>query len=120
MNSTTTGIVVALAVVVVAIFFLTPGLSPLGSAQPTAQTTTLVSTTTNPTPSASTTSTTMTTSDGLQITDEVVGTGAVAMPGETVTVNYVGMLENGTVFDASANHGGSFSFPLGAGQVIKG
>ncbi len=57
----------------------------------------------------------------LTATDEVIGTGAEAKTGDTVTVNYVGMLPDGTVFDASANHGTTgFSFPLGAGQVIKG
>jgi FKBP-type peptidyl-prolyl cis-trans isomerase len=56
----------------------------------------------------------------LTIQDTVVGTGAEAVPGSEVTVNYVGMLPNGTVFDASANHGQAFTFPLGAGAVIPG
>lgn len=57
----------------------------------------------------------------LKIEDEVVGTGAEAVAGDSVTVHYVGMLTNGTVFDASKNHGNSgFTFKLGAGQVIKG
>ncbi|MBI4065872.1 FKBP-type peptidyl-prolyl cis-trans isomerase [Candidatus Kaiserbacteria bacterium] len=59
----------------------------------------------------------------LMMKDEIVGTGAVAEPGNSVTVNYVGALTNGTVFDASANHQetvNGFTFNLGAGQVIKG
>ena len=56
----------------------------------------------------------------LIIKDTVVGTGAVATAGKTVTVNYTGMLTNGKVFDTSASHGQPFSFVLGAGQVIAG
>jgi peptidylprolyl isomerase/FKBP-type peptidyl-prolyl cis-trans isomerase FkpA len=57
----------------------------------------------------------------LIIEDEVVGTGAEAKSGDSVTVHYVGMLTDGTVFDASRNHGDQgFTFVLGAGQVIKG
>lgn len=60
-------------------------------------------------------------SDKLQVTDEEVGTGAVAQSGNTVTMNYVGSLTNGNVFDASANHDDKgFTFKLGVGQVIKG
>jgi peptidylprolyl isomerase/FKBP-type peptidyl-prolyl cis-trans isomerase FkpA len=54
-------------------------------------------------------------------TDAEVGTGATAEVGDTVTMQYVGMLTNGTVFDASANHGTEgFTFVLGAGAVIAG
>src|SRR5579884_2356705 len=58
--------------------------------------------------------------DGLKYEDIVVGTGPEAKPGQTVAVDYVGTLADGTEFDASSKHGGPFEFPLGAGQVIKG
>ena len=48
------------------------------------------------------------------------GTGTAAVSGDTVTVNYVGNLQNGTQFDSSYTHGTPFSFQLGAGRVIKG
>lgn len=58
--------------------------------------------------------------DGLRYVDLVVGKGARPRTGQLVTVTYVGTLQNGQKFDASAEHGGTFSFPLGAGRVIKG
>ena len=57
----------------------------------------------------------------LIIEDEVVGTGDTATAGQSVTVHYVGTLTNGTMFDASRNHGSQgFTFKLGAGEVIQG
>lgn len=58
--------------------------------------------------------------NGLQITDEVIGTGAEAKAGDTVTVNYSGTLLNGKKFDSSYDRGTPFSFQLGVGGVIKG
>ena len=43
-----------------------------------------------------------------------------AMVGDTISVNYVGVLPDGTMFDASQNHGGPFSFILGVDSVIQG
>ena len=59
------------------------------------------------------------TASGLSITELELGDGAVAGPGQTVVVNYRGTLENGKEFDSSYGRG-PFSFPLGAGRVIKG
>lgn len=63
---------------------------------------------------------TVTLPDGLKYQDLVVGTGPTPKTGQTVTVDYVGTLTDGTKFDASADHGGTFSFTIGEGQVIKG
>ncbi len=62
---------------------------------------------------------TRTTKSGLKITDLKVGSGAKAVSGKTVTVNYKGTLQNGQVFDQSYGRA-PFPFTLGAGQVIKG
>ena len=60
-----------------------------------------------------------TTESGLIIADIVNGEGEEANAGQTVTVNYTGTLEDGTQFDTSIGRA-PFSFPLGAGRVIKG
>ncbi len=63
----------------------------------------------------------------LKIVDQTVGSGAVAATGDTVTVQYTGWFYSATApdhhgqkFDSSYDHGESFSFQLGGGQVIKG
>ncbi|OGN01231.1 MAG: hypothetical protein A3G51_01010 [Candidatus Yanofskybacteria bacterium RIFCSPLOWO2_12_FULL_43_11b] len=58
--------------------------------------------------------------NGLEIQDLKVGTGPEAKAGDTISVNYTGFLENGTVFDASVKHGGPATFQIGVGQLIKG
>ena len=62
----------------------------------------------------------VTTPSGLKYVDQVVGTGDAAVAGKTVNVHYTGWLENGKKFDSSVDRGQPFSFPLGAGRVIKG
>jgi len=58
--------------------------------------------------------------DQLEIVDEVVGTGAEAVGGKSVTVNYSGTLTGGTKFDSSYDRNQPFTFNLGAGEVIQG
>jgi len=60
------------------------------------------------------------TSTGLRYTDLTCGSGAEAIGGTTVTVHYVGELEDGTSFDSSRERGEPYSFLLGAGKVIPG
>ena len=97
----TIGIAVALAIAVVAYFILIPTLfggqaAPVSPADQQAQ-------------------------SGMQLIaqDEEVGTGPVAAVGDTVTVDYVGKLQDGTVFDSTSGKT-PFTFPLGAGKVIPG
>lgn len=57
----------------------------------------------------------------LEERDLIEGTGAEAKSGDEVTVQYVGVgYESGEEFDASWDRGEPFTFPLGAGAVIKG
>ena len=62
---------------------------------------------------------TQVTSNGLQITELVLGDGEEATQGTSVSVNYRGTLEDGKEFDSSYGRG-PFEFSLGAGMVIKG
>ena len=65
----------------------------------------------------------VTTSSGLQIVEVKEGTGPTAA-GKTATVHYTGWLytngQKGKKFDSSVDRGEPFSFPVGAGRVIKG
>ena len=57
----------------------------------------------------------------LVVEDLTAGEGPEAVPGQTVTVHYVGVAHStGEEFDASWNRGAPFRFPLGAGRVIGG
>src|SRR5579872_1171445 len=67
---------------------------------------------------------TVTTPSGLQYIDTRAGTGPSPKPGQTATVHYTGWLyvngQKGAKFDSSVDRGQPFSFPVGAGRVIKG
>jgi len=63
----------------------------------------------------------------LQKIDTKQGTGTEAVAGKTVVVHYTGWLyderapdHKGSKFDSSLDRKSPFSFPLGAGRVIKG
>lgn len=60
------------------------------------------------------------TPSGLQYEDMVVGKGVSPRQGQTVVVHYTGTFTNGQKFDSSRDRGQPFTFPLGAGRVIKG
>ena len=56
----------------------------------------------------------------LKVDDLQVGTGAEAVDGKKVSVQYTGWLVDGTKFDSSYDRNQPFAFTLGGGQVIKG
>ena len=56
----------------------------------------------------------------LEIETIVEGSGTEAKVGDSLTVHYTGMLEDGTKFDSSVDRGTPFNFILGIGQVIEG
>jgi len=66
----------------------------------------------------------VTTKSGLKYRDLKVGTGDVAMKGNTVSVHYTGWFysngKRGEKFDSSLDRGTPFEFKLGARMVISG
>ena len=62
----------------------------------------------------------VTTASGLTYIVTKKGEGAQLKAGDNIIVNYTGLLTDGTKFDSSLDRGEPFSFPLGAGRVIKG
>ncbi|MDY0387622.1 MAG: peptidylprolyl isomerase [Methanolobus sp.] len=40
--------------------------------------------------------------------------------GDTIKIDYTGTLDDGSIFDSSANHGQALEFTVGSGKVIKG
>jgi FKBP-type peptidyl-prolyl cis-trans isomerase len=57
---------------------------------------------------------------GLAYEDIVCGSGAEAVGGASVTIEYTAELAGGREFASSDHQGGEFVFPLGRGQVING
>jgi FKBP-type peptidyl-prolyl cis-trans isomerase FkpA len=61
-----------------------------------------------------------TTESGLIYEDTTLGEGTEATAGRMVSVHYTGYLTDGSKFDSSKDRNDPFTFPLGAGHVIKG
>ena len=56
----------------------------------------------------------------LKIEDIKSGNGQSLESGDWATVQYVGMLEDGSIFDSSQSRNKPFKFRLGVGEVIDG
>ena len=56
----------------------------------------------------------------LIIDDILIGEGASVKEGDTISVHYIGTLQNGQQFDNSYLKGVPFTFMVGTGEVIKG
>lgn len=102
--------VIIFVVVVVVIGFIAYYVSKFYSAdkQEPASTETSQGQTTTPNP------------DQVQGQEVTIGTGAEAKPGTVVTVDYVGKLTDGTVFDSSVDRKQPLVFTLGAEGIIPG
>lgn len=99
------GVVILIIIAVGAYFLTTKTSSPATPAATTGQ------------PAA----TSATSSDQVQAQEVTVGKGTLAAPGTSVSVLYVGKLQDGTVFDSSAAHGNQpLTFTLGAQGLIAG
>jgi peptidylprolyl isomerase len=60
------------------------------------------------------------TQSGVKVENIVNGQGTIAEKGDMITVDYVGTLLDGKVFDSSIDRKQPFTFQLGVGQVIRG
>lgn len=76
--------------------------------------------TSSPGPSESPDAEPVTYADNLIAQDIKIGTGVEVKKGDTVTVNYLGTLENGQKFDSSYDRNQPFTTQIGVGSVIAG
>ena len=92
----------------------TPTPSPIPSAVSTISPEATTTPKEKPTPMSSTNA------QGLKMEDITVGEGTEAKLGSTITVHYIGKLENGTVFQSSREMGQPATFGLVKGGLIEG
>ena len=123
-------VIICLVVIIMVVVFAkvsrpttTPVDTTANATQQAPVTTQTSDTTTTPTTSMDT-SKTQKLDNGLEITVIKEGQGPAAKANDNVTVNYTGVLTNGTTFDSNVDpkfgHVAPFTFLLGAGHVIKG
>lgn len=58
--------------------------------------------------------------NNLLIQDLIIGTGPEVKSGDTISIHYLGTLEDGTKFDSSYDRKEPFEVQVGVGYVIKG
>jgi peptidylprolyl isomerase len=80
---------------------------------------TVVASTSTPSPVPSIVQT-QTLEDGLKIEDIKLGDGKEVKSGDSIAINYIGTLPDGTKFDSSYDRGIPFQTVIGVGRVIKG
>lgn len=57
---------------------------------------------------------------GLKVAETTLGTGLEVQAGKSVSVHYIGHLQDGTQFDSSIERGQPLTFIYGQGQLISG
>jgi len=58
--------------------------------------------------------------NSVQITDTIVGHGTDAQKGALVLIEFVGKLEDNTVFDSTERHGRPYQCVVGSKKIIQG
>ncbi len=108
--------VFGLAVVIIFFFLSTRNKKPTETANKMIDQTQL---TKEPSPSSNQ-STQSAIPNDLKIEDIKMGSGREVKGGDTISINYIGTLLDGTKFDSSYDRGKPFETQIGTGQVIAG